>query len=74
LILLLEVVVYSVEDSWIDAWLNEQYEAYWADDDVVHQEKVLREEWLDRRADALYEYAADEDYRGAWWDYEDEDL
>jgi hypothetical protein len=50
-----------------DAWLDEQYEAYWADEDEAWREQQMRDEYLVMHEADLVEF------RNGWFDYLDEE-
>lgn len=59
-----------MSDDVVDAWVAEQCEDYWADEDEVWRDECLRDEWLWARADALYDYG----FLDEWFDYTDEEF
>jgi hypothetical protein len=69
----MEVII--VSDDVLDAWMDEQYEEYWADEDERWRDEQLRDEWLWERADALYDMMQDDpDFMSNWFDYVDEEV
>jgi len=53
-------------DAW-DAWLDEQYEAYWADEDEAWREQQVQDDWFVLESDDVVEY------RSSWFDYSSEE-
>jgi hypothetical protein len=69
----MEVII--VSDDVLNAWMDEQYEEYWADEDELWRDEQLKDEWLWERADALYDMMQDDpDFMSSWFDYVDEEV
>ncbi len=66
-------MVLFVTDNVLEAWVAEQCEDYWADEDDAWREEQLRDEWLWAQADALYDYGVRPEFMSEWFDYTDEE-